>query len=281
MPVVPSFGSFAATPDVAQSFLGGARIASEARQAGLSAQVQRERIAAESAEAAARIAFGREQLAAQQVQNQMELDAKTKYLEQKALQDQQEAAIENAYRNIQLGIADRRLAVDERVAKIRVDEAAREFAQQQAYERRRGELIAGGTGELEASEQAMREVGFGATGFSSVFDAPQAQKLDDATKSKVRILESAIRSRERSLNEGILPAMPDKQSKIREEIGVLQERLDALLSPSTNAPRALVPPMSLTNTLHATPTNAPMRGLTVPNTFTNSPRPRITSIQRR
>lgn len=202
MAVIPSYTGFAATPSLGSSFLGGARIAQQGREADADRQLKRQQLAQEAqsdsarlAQAAAsdaqRIQLAREQLAQRQVENQMELEATQKMVEQKALQQAQEANIEAAYKNTQLGLQERRLKGVEAITKMRLEQAAQGFAKEQAYERRRQELMAGGgLDERQASEQAMREVGFGQAGFARAFAGQDKPPPMDTIREKIPAVDA-------------------------------------------------------------------------------------------
>ena len=251
MPVIPNFSGFAATPNLASSFLGGVKISQDAAQESARLGMQSQRIAAEAASDAQRIAFGREQLAARQVENQMELEAKQKMVEQQALQKSHEASIEAAYKNTQFGLAERRLKQQESITNMRLEEAARGVKQNYGYERTRQALIANGADEKTASEQAMRETGFGATGFSKAFTGQnKPPPMDREASSKIKGLEQRIALEHASLRK----ELDDGKDADNDKIGIIKgeiarmERQKAQLFQQSRAGISIPAGVSGTNT---------------------------------
>jgi hypothetical protein len=274
MPVIPSFTGFAATPNLATAYLGGARIAQADRQQAAQIQLQRERMSQEAQSDAARLAqaaasdaqriqIARETLAARQVEGEMELQAKQKLYDQQALQKNHEAQIEKAYRDMQIGLQERRLQGAEKVNKIRLETAAREFEQQQSYDRVRQQNLASGMDERQASEAAMRQVGFGASGFSKAFSgANQPPPMPPEIKSELRDLEGRI-SR---THAAWLKADEDEKAPFARSLRTMQAQKEQLFEQLK--PRQLVPPtMTATN---PPAINEPMRGLSIPSDLNSS-----------
>lgn len=145
--------------DLAGAYLGGQRI-----------KLGREQLAQEAASNAARIALGREQLQQEAVNNEMQLAAKKDILSREALQKAQEAEIEKSYKETQFGLQRRNLERQELGLQRQLEEAARGLEAEQNYGRVRADLISKGVPERDASEQAMRQVGFGSQGFSSALN---------------------------------------------------------------------------------------------------------------
>ncbi len=145
--------------DLAGAYLGGQQV-----------QLGRERIAQQAAEAGARINLGYAQLQQEAIANEMQLAARKELLSREALQKAQEAEIEKSYKETQFGLARRRLEQDELGLQRQLQEAARGLEAEQNYGRVRADLIASGVPERDASEQAMRQVGFGSPGFSSALN---------------------------------------------------------------------------------------------------------------
>lgn len=175
MPVIPSFGSYAAKPDLAQSYLGGQRLA-----------LARDELAQEAAQAAARISLGYEQIAANRVANEMELAAKREVLSRQALMKAQEQEIEKAYRETQFGLRERELAQEDAMNQMRIREAANDFAAQQEYRA----MVDSGV----APDAAMRRVGFGQPGFSNAIEAPRGTSDVPALNFQLSQLNAMERS---------------------------------------------------------------------------------------
>lgn len=116
MPVIPSHTGFAATPNLASSFLGGARIS------------------ADIAQDAARLQLQRQQLAQEAQQAQMQMQAKEAQAERQALRDQQEMEMEKAYKDAQIGLRQRELQGEEKVLQFKTQEAAQRSMAQQMYQ---------------------------------------------------------------------------------------------------------------------------------------------------
>lgn len=167
MAVIPTFSSYAQTPNLAQAYLGGQEI-----------QVARERIAQQAAEAAGRIALGRQQLQAEQVANEMEWSAKKDIAARQALQQAQEFEIEKAYRQTQLGMAQRNLAMEESLTRAKLQEAAQEFEAQQEWNRKfpiyTDEGIKAGLLPQDARSAAARRLIYerGGTGIATALNPP-------------------------------------------------------------------------------------------------------------
>lgn len=164
MPVVPSFSGYAQTPNLAQAYLGGRRIA-----------VEREAIAQRANEAASRIALARQELAQEAVANEMRLAATQQAQAREAMQAAQEAEIAKSYRDIQLGMAQRKLALDEQSAAMELQEAARGFDMNQRFQKRFSELSAT-LGPEQAATRALLEIGPQAGGgFTRSVSPPQRE----------------------------------------------------------------------------------------------------------
>lgn len=123
MPVVPSYTGFAATPNLAESFLGGARVA-----------LGREQLAQQAQEASMRMAMENERLNQQRAIAEMELSAKQAAEAQERLRRQQELEIEKSYKQAQIGLEERRLQQYQRKLAQDIQESARAFAAQQQYQ---------------------------------------------------------------------------------------------------------------------------------------------------
>jgi len=137
MPVIPTFSSFASTPDTAGAFLGGARIAQAAAQHAQTIQLEQQKLSQ------------RAQMA------EMEMQAKEKQYQRDAMRRDQELQVENAYKQAQIGMRQRDLDQQQKVADMKIAEAAREFQMQQQYQKRFREL----GGNEDAARKAMWEIG--------------------------------------------------------------------------------------------------------------------------
>ena len=229
MPVVPSYTGFAATPNLAEAYLGGQRIA-----------VSREQIAQQAAEASQRASIAREQIAAQQVQHQMQLQAQQQLAQQKMLQTQHQAEVANAYKQIQLGLAERRVAADEARAAITLDEAARGFTQQQAFERARARRKAAGQSDLEAAQGAMLETGTpGQSGFAGVLTPPAPASALPLLSFKMRQLKEAKESILRNYQGAARAAISDEDQK---KLEAIDKQISDLEIPSAPAPQTPITP---------------------------------------
>lgn len=270
MAVIPSFSSFAATPNTADAFLGGVRISQQGREAELDRQLKRQQLAQEAQSDSARIAqaaasdaqrfqIAREQLAAEQVKTQMELEARQKMFEQKAMQDSQEAAIEAAYKNTQIGLADRRLKNAEVASQMRIEEAARAFERNQKYQRI---IDAGGT-----PEQALREAGPGTPGYSKVVGGSPERPppMDREILSNIRDLENRIKT-----EHGQLSRLDQGDERIPGLIFSIQE-MEKKKAELFQRSRGLSVPPTMTGTNAPVPTTGNVqRELEIPGSLTNS-----------
>lgn len=141
MAVIPSFGSFAQTPNLASSFLGGAKLS------------------ADIAQDAARLQLQRQQLAQEAQQAQMQMQAKEAQAERQALRDQQEMEMEKAYKDAQIGLRQRELQGEEQVLQFKTQEAVQKSMAQQMYQSEAQKLIDGGSNPQEAYQQAALRFG--------------------------------------------------------------------------------------------------------------------------
>lgn len=98
MPVIPSFGSFAGTPNLAAAYTSGAHVG-----------LEQQRIAQQAAQAGAEIDLQKQKLAESAKQAQMELQAKEQLAQQAQLRQQQEMELEKAYKESMIGIHQRQL----------------------------------------------------------------------------------------------------------------------------------------------------------------------------
>lgn len=109
MPVIPSFGTWAPQPNLAESFIGGARIQQAAAQAAQELQVQRER------------------MSMQKQQFEMEQASKQKVFEQEQLRRQSELAVESAYKQAMMGLQERKLEEDAQMDMARIATTAAHY----------------------------------------------------------------------------------------------------------------------------------------------------------
>lgn len=262
MPVIPTLSSFPSGPDLVGAASSADQLRQRAVEAALNYRLQQDRLAQEAQADAMRIQLGREQIEAQRIEN----EARLKVQERQLLQKQHEDAIQKAYNDSRLGLDERRLNQDEEVAAWKIDEASKSMQQQYDYERVRARNMALGMKEQEASEAAMREVGFGATGFAGSLSGTREPSPFPELNFKARQLDAEERNLMRKY-PGItaMTISPEDQTALAE----IQTRRRELQIPNgiqtattTNAPPAM--PVS-------TATNAPGAGLMIPTTATNAP----------
>jgi len=117
MPVIPISPPLPG-PNLAESFLGGYRIAQDAQQHAQALQFQREKLAQDA------------QMA------EMELAAKSAAQEKQALRQEQEIQIEKAYRDSQIGLKQRELDESQKLFDFKVQQASQQAAVQQMAARR-------------------------------------------------------------------------------------------------------------------------------------------------
>lgn len=141
MPVIPSFSGFAATPNLAQSFLGGARISAD-----IASEAQRIQLQHQQLQQSAQLA-------------QMEMQAKSAQAERQALREQQEMEMEKAYKEAQIGLRQRELQGEEQVLQFKVKQVAQKAAAQQSYQASAQKLIDTGMNPQEAYQQAALQFG--------------------------------------------------------------------------------------------------------------------------
>lgn len=130
MPVIPSHTGFAATPNTASAFLGGARISADIAQDSNRLQME-----------ARRIQLQRDALAQEAQQAQMQLQAKEAQAERQALRDQQQMEMEKAYQQAQIGLRQRELQGEEKALQFKTQEAAQKSMAQQMYQAKAQRLM--------------------------------------------------------------------------------------------------------------------------------------------
>lgn len=123
MPVIPSFGSFAPTPDLAGAYLGGEKLALEGQQLAASIAQQSQRMALEQAK-----------LQQDAEQNQMMLAAKQAAAERDSMRQQQEMEIAKAYHDAQIGLQRQELQQKQQEFQLKASAAARQFAARQKFQ---------------------------------------------------------------------------------------------------------------------------------------------------
>lgn len=263
MPVIPTLSSFPRGPDLVGAASSADQLRQRAVEAALNYRLQQDRLAQEAQSDAMRIQLGREQIEANRIENEMRAEAAQKTIERQALQKQHEQEIQKAYNDARLGLDERKVMLDEEVSAWKIDEASKSMQQQYDYERVRTRNMALGMKEQEASEAAMREVGFGATGFAGSLSGTREPSPFPELNFKARQLDAEERNLMRKY-PGItaMTISPEDQTALAE----IQTRRRELQIPNgiqtataTNAPPAM--PVS-------TATNAPGAGLTVPTTTT-------------
>jgi hypothetical protein len=152
---MPAFSAYAPTPDLAQSFLGGVRLAQDAQQHAQQIQLQREKLAQ----------------AAQQAE--MELMAKREAAQQQQLRQQQEMEIEKAYKQAQIGLRQREVDESAKVLEFKTQQAAQHaFIQQTAQQR-----IARGEDPVNVYQELGPQMGIGLP--SGLFRPPTRELLKE------------------------------------------------------------------------------------------------------
>lgn len=159
MPVIPAFGSFASTPNTAQAYLGGARIA-----------VEQQQLAASVAQHSAQLQLEQQRLQQQAQMAEMELAAKQAAQQREELVRQQQNQIENQYKQQMIGLKQREIEQSHQKLVESATAAARQFAASQNYEQaisskamtpqealfKYGPDMAAGAGFFSAAGQASR-----------------------------------------------------------------------------------------------------------------------------
>jgi hypothetical protein len=141
MPVMPSFGNFAATPNLAESYLGGARVVQQDQQAAQQFELE-----------AAKIAAGRQQAA-------MEAQARQQALQQKSIQDQQELELQRSYKESMLGLQEREMKAKEDQFNQQIQQAAQAHEATQAYQQEAADMIGRGQEPTSAFMQSAMKYG--------------------------------------------------------------------------------------------------------------------------
>jgi len=159
MPVIPSFSGFAPAPDLAGAYLSGQRL-----------ELDRARLAQEASEAAMRAQIARQQIEAQKVNNELEWNARREIAAQTALKEDQNREVERAYNQQRLALTERQIKAQEEQATMKLKEAQRDLETRQAFLALRQRLIDQGVPEEEAAQQAFRAVGFGVPGYAGFLE---------------------------------------------------------------------------------------------------------------
>lgn len=141
MPTMRSFSSFASTPDLGGSFIGGANSMTALIQAGNQLKLGREKIAADMAQA------------------NMEAQAKQQALQSQALRDEQELRVKDQYQQSMLGMKQRELDQAQEMVNLKTQEAAQQFQAQQGFQQEMATLTSSGTDVNEAFKQAALKFG--------------------------------------------------------------------------------------------------------------------------
>lgn len=118
MPVLPDFGSFAATPNLGGNYLEGVQVAQQAQQHAQSLQLQREKLAQDAQQA------------------QMEFQAKQAQFEQQQLRYEHQMAIDKAYKDATIGWHQRQIEDQEKRLALATAAAAQKLQVQQQYQNR-------------------------------------------------------------------------------------------------------------------------------------------------
>lgn len=130
--VIPSFGTFAPKPELAQSFLASSRIAQAANQAQAELEIQRAR------------------LNQAKVQFEMEQAAKEKVLEQNNLRQMTELSIDNAYKQAMIGLHQRQLETNAALTSQKIATAAAHNQAMEALSGQRTDVTAAHNAAMEA-----------------------------------------------------------------------------------------------------------------------------------
>lgn len=171
MAVIPSFASFGPQPQLAQSYLGGARVAQAAQEAAANLMIQRER------------------LSLQKQQFEMEQAAKEKVFEAETLRKQHELDIAAAYHQATLGLQERKMEQDAQLGMSRIAEtAAHNMATEQNFQERTGVMAdtAAGSQALAHGQLQMGALRAGEQGrHNRAMEATAAQRAQRAAENFV------------------------------------------------------------------------------------------------
>lgn len=160
MAVIPAFGSFAATPNTAQSYLSGAKLA-------IDQQSDQQRLAAQVQQHAQTIALEKQRLQQQAQLAEIEMAAKQAAQQREELVRQQQNEIENQYKQSMIGLKQRELEQDQQKLTLAATQAARQFSAKQKYE----SLIAGGMEPQKAILQVGPEMGIPGGAYTAALGA--------------------------------------------------------------------------------------------------------------
>lgn len=156
MPVIPSFGSFAGTTNLAAAYTSGAHVG-----------LEQQRIAQQAAQAGAEIDLQKQKLAESAKQAQMELQAKEQLAQQAQLRQQQEMELEKAYKESMIGIHQRQLEQAAQKLQMSTKLAAQKFAAQQEMSGR----ISGGEDPFKVAMEIGTQAGLPSGGYSAMAKA--------------------------------------------------------------------------------------------------------------
>lgn len=160
MAVIPAFGQFAATPNTAQSYLSGAKLA-------IDQQSDQQRLAVQVQQHAQTIALEQQRLQQQAQLAEMEMAAKQAAQQREELVRQQQNEIENQYKQSMIGLKQRELEQDQQKLTAAATAAARQFSAKQKYE----SLIASGVPAEKALLQVGPEMGIPGGAYSAALQA--------------------------------------------------------------------------------------------------------------
>lgn len=162
MATIPSFSSFAGTPNLGSAFTAGAGIRQRADESILNARLEREKMGNQMAIAEMETATRRQQLAQQAMMQAQELEAQKSALQQKMMMEAQQLEVEKAYQQAQIGLRERDLGLQEKEYGREVSQAADISRARLAMQRDVEELIAAGESPSTALQHAIARHGSGA-----------------------------------------------------------------------------------------------------------------------
>lgn len=215
MPVMPSFKSFAPTPDLAGAWLGGRASSQRDRQITSDIALQSQKLAQDAAQAEQAIAMSQQKLQQEAVQSQMEMQAKQAQLQQESMRAEQELRIKQQYQQQQIGIKQQQAKTAADTLKIKTNEASRKLQFQNAYQTKMRELVDKGMTPQEAASQSMMEfgpmLGIGSSAMSKAIIPPKVLAPDLGEASDVPGMDPSQFKRFRT-SEGAYSLVPMPQS---------------------------------------------------------------------
>ena len=168
MPVIPSFKSFAQTPNLAGAYTGGIAAGQAGERLGLEGErlgLEREglnlesaRIAQQASQASNQLAMQGQRIAAEERMATMENASRTEQLQNDMLREQTRMGIEKAYKDSQIGLQKDRLAQQGKALELDVAASAQQLQDQTKYLDLMQEGEAAGMTKEEASRAAILQI---------------------------------------------------------------------------------------------------------------------------